>query len=402
MRVSTSMAFELGVTTINRQQAELLKTQQQLSTGRRVVSAADDPAAAARAVEVSSGAARNTRYMANQDAARTSLTQVESTLGQFSDALQDVRALLIQAGNGAYSDLERANIAADLTSRSDYLMSLANARDANGAYIFAGFQEGVPAFAKSAAGIAFQGDQGARQLQVSDGRSLQVGASGADIFERVRTGNGIFETAGQAINLGSAVIEGGQVIDANLLNGHAYQIVFHVNLGVTTYDVNDTTLGSTVTSGNAYTPDGLVTIAGMQTQINGMPADGDGFTITPSVMKSVFSTIASAVKALQKPAGAPAARAQQQMGISNAVAGIDRAMDSTSLARSNAGAGLRELDSLKSLADGRDLQYQTELSDLLDVDYTKAISDLTRLQTMSQATQKAFVNMVGKNLFDLL
>ena len=96
MRVSTSMAFELGVTTINRQQAELLKTQQQLSTGRRVVSAADDPAAAARAVEVSSGASRNTRYIANQDAARTSLLQVESTLGQVSDALQDVRALLRQ------------------------------------------------------------------------------------------------------------------------------------------------------------------------------------------------------------------------------------------------------------------------------------------------------------------
>ena len=89
-------------------------------------------------------------------------------------------------------------------------------------------------------------------------------------------------------------------------------------------------------------------------------------------------------------------------GMASAVAGVDRAMDSASLARSNAGAGLRELDALKSFSDGRDLQYKTELSDLLDVDYTKAISDLTRQQTMSQATQKAFVNMVGHNLFDLL
>jgi flagellar hook-associated protein 3 FlgL len=402
MRVSSTMAYETGVSTMQRQQAELLKTQQQLSTGLRVTTAADDPAAAARAVEVSSGASRNTQYMANQTVAINRLTLLESTLGQFGDAHSDLRALLLQAGNATNSDQDRANIAADLKAQGEYLLSLANARDADGAYVFAGYQEGAPAFKQTPTGVVFQGDEGQRELQVSEGRSLPVSVSGAGVFDRVPTGNGVFATTGLAANAGSGVIDAGQVVDASLIDGHAYQLTFHVAAGVTTYDLTDTTAGSVVSTANAYVPGGAINVAGMQVQMTGSPAEGDRFTLAPSTRQSVFNTIANVVALLQSPAGSPAAKAQLQMGLSQAVAGVDRSLDSTLLARAGAGAGLRELDSLKGMASDNDLAYQKELSGLRDVDYTEAISNLTRQQTMSDATQKAFVKIMGRSLFDLL
>ena len=47
MRVSTSMMYELGSGAITRQNAELVRTQQQLSSAKRLLSAADDTVAAA-------------------------------------------------------------------------------------------------------------------------------------------------------------------------------------------------------------------------------------------------------------------------------------------------------------------------------------------------------------------
>lgn len=402
MRVSTSMTFDLGATSLNRQQGEMLRVQQQLATGKRVLSAADDPGAAARAVEISSAAARNTQYASNQTAATASLSSMETTLSSFADELENVRQLLIQAGSGANSDQERANIAADLEARNTYLLSLANARDANGAFIFAGFQEGVQPFQQGASSVNFVGDSGFRQLPVSEGRTLPVSASGGVIFDQIAQGNGVFETSAPATNAGSGVIDGGVVTDATQLTGHAYQIKFNVTPLSSTYDIIDTTTGTPVSAGNSYVPGASVAIAGMRMQISGAPVNGDSFDVTPATKKSVFNVIADVVKLLRVPAQSAAAKAQLNMGTGQAVQGIDRSLDAVMLARSAVGAGLREVDTLKNFNDGRALEYKTELSNLLDVDYSQAVTELTRLQAVTGATQKAFISTVNRSLFDML
>lgn len=402
MRISTSLTFEFGTEAITRQQSEMLKTQQQLATGRRMVSASDDPVAAARSVELSSTIARNDRYIAGQTDARNSLALTEGTLGSVSDTLQDVRMLLVQAGNAAFSDSDRAYLAVELRNRSAQLLALANARDADGRYLFAGYRDSESPFTATASGVVYQGDEGRRELPVADGRSLVVSANGAEVFDRVAGGNGVFSTAAGAVNTGTGIITVGQVDNPALLDGHAYELVFRVTGGVTTFDVLDTTAGLTVSSGNAYTSGAAISVAGMQAQVEGAPADADRFTLSPSQKTSVFTMIAEAVDLLESAVSAPAARARLSTGLSRSLANMDRALDSVMLARTEAGSGLAELDRQQTAASGVDLVYRKELSELQDLDYTKAITELTRRQTQLEAAQKAFVHVTGRSLFDIL
>ena len=57
---------------------------------------------------------------------------------------------------------------------------------------------------------------------------------------------------------------------------------------------------------------------------------------------------------------------------------LSHAANRISETRSLVGSRMNELDSLGSLNEDLDLQYQQTLSTLQDVDYAKAVSDLTR------------------------
>ena len=402
MRMSTSMAFDTGASGIAKQQYELLKTQQQMASGRRVNSASDDPIAAARIVDVESAQGLNQRYLSNQVSARNDISVTESNLGQATSILQDIRTLLVQAGDGAYGDHDRADVAKEIEVRKNELMALANSKDANGRYVFSGFQESTPAFAQTGAGVVFQGDEGRRSVQVANGRTVNTSLSAAAVFDRVPTGNGVFTTGAPAANTGSAMISVGQVANATALDGHSYSLSFHVAAGVTTYDVLDNTASTTVSAGNAYVDGASITVAGMQADVSGVPADGDRFTLAPSTNRNIFDGINAAVLLLRAGAGTAAPRAQLGMGLAESLSHVDRTLDQVSQARTETGVALSDLDQLESAATGLDTGYQQQMSQLRDLDYTKAVSDLMRQQTSLQASQQAFAKVMGHSLFDYL
>jgi flagellar hook-associated protein 3 FlgL len=202
MRVSTSMVFDQGAANLNRQTAAYLKTQNQLATGRRIVNPSDDPVAAARALEVTQRRDMNAQYLDNQKAARDALRTTEISLASLGDLLQDVRDNAMKAGNASLDDTQRRMIATDLRQQFGRLMSIANAKDANGEFLFAGFGlaagETQPYEGSVEAGVTTNGDQGQRKLQVSASRQLAISNSGFEVFENVdRVGGGkqsVFDT----------------------------------------------------------------------------------------------------------------------------------------------------------------------------------------------------------------
>ncbi|HEY9146998.1 MAG TPA: flagellar hook-associated protein FlgL [Thiobacillus sp.] len=183
MRISTQTLFDSGAARIGDLQSSLYKTQQQLATGRRVLTPSDDPIAAARALEVTQSQSLNTQYGTNRGYAKDSLAMVDGTLSSVTELLQNVKTTAISAGNGNLGDGERASIATALQSSLDQLVGLANTRDALGNYLFSGFQTTTPAFAQTATGVQYQGDQGQRLIQVDSSRQMAVSSQGQAVFQ---------------------------------------------------------------------------------------------------------------------------------------------------------------------------------------------------------------------------
>ncbi|GBL44434.1 flagellar hook-associated protein FlgL [Sulfuriferula multivorans] len=183
MRISTSMIFQQGAAKISDLQTNLVKTQQQLSTGRRILTPADDPVAAARALDVTQSQSVNAQYATNRQTAVGSLTAVDSTLASVTSVLQDVKTQTVYAGNGTLSNSDRSNLATQLSSDLDQLLALANTTDGIGNYLFSGYQTGTQPFVKTATGAQYNGDQGQRQIQVDSSRQMAVSDSGQAIFQ---------------------------------------------------------------------------------------------------------------------------------------------------------------------------------------------------------------------------
>ncbi len=399
MRISTSTIYNANISLLNQQQAQLLHTQQQISTQRRILTPADDPIASARALDVSQADASNSQYATNRNAALHSTSMSEGVLQSVTSLLQDVRTIAVNAGNGALNNSDKLTLATDLSGRLEDLLALANSTDGVGNYLFSGFQGKTQPFANTNAGVQYQTDDGQRMIQVSSSRQLAASDSGADIFMRVKNGNGTFIAQAASANVGSGIASSGAVTNPALLTGNNYQVTFSVAAGVTTYGVTNITPGALVpvpvAAGTPYVSGQVISFDGLQLDVTGAPASGDVFTVAPSTNESVFTTISNLITALKTPSSPGGA-------IATAINGLDHGLDNVLTVRALLGTRLNELDALQSAGENIGLQYKQTLSQLQDVDYNKAISDLTQQKTSLEAAQKSFLAVSGLSLFNYM
>jgi len=229
MRVSTGMIYDSGLASMQNRMSSLLRVQQQLSTGRRLLAPSDDPVAAARALEVTQSIAANKAQAETRDNVKSAVGIADAQLQSATDLLTRVRELTVQAGDAALSTEDRRSIALELRQRFDELIAIANAKDGLGNSLFGGFQVGNKPFAGSVEdGVRYLGDDGLRALQVSSARQMGISLSGNDIFMRVPNGNGVFATATQnekSVNASHITYEG---LSAALVNPPATTGSFEV------------------------------------------------------------------------------------------------------------------------------------------------------------------------------
>lgn len=199
MRISTNTIYQSGINKINNLQVDQVKLQQQISTGRRISTPADDPVAAARSLEISHAQSVNAKFADTRQTAQLKLNTLESNLTSVTNALVSAHSSLIAAGNGAFSDQERGFIAADLNNTREALIGLANTKDASGNYLYAGFKTDSKPFIANAGGASYVGDSNEQLLQVDTQRQMAVNVTGDKVFQN--GGNDIFATLQNLVNL---------------------------------------------------------------------------------------------------------------------------------------------------------------------------------------------------------
>ena len=76
----------------------------------------------------------------------------------------------------------------------EQMLSLANSRDANGQYIFAGYKVETQPFVEDPDGVVQHfGDRGVHTLQISDNQRIATTLDGADVFLRIPQDEGVVD-----------------------------------------------------------------------------------------------------------------------------------------------------------------------------------------------------------------
>lgn len=186
MRVSTKLLHQQGVDTLLQNQYKVSRTQLQLSTGNRILSPSEDPSGARKVLDLREVIANYEQYDRNMDALVGRLTIEENALRSSTDLLQRARELAVQGLNDSLGDAERDNIALEVRQILDQMLAVANSKDSNGEFVFAGFQSQTQPFVDGGSGTyTYNGDQGQRNLQVSPTRQVALGDSGQDVFMNI-------------------------------------------------------------------------------------------------------------------------------------------------------------------------------------------------------------------------
>src|ERR1700733_15118332 len=121
-------------------QSQELQTQQQLSSGYAVTTAADDPAATQDLVDLGSSLAAAQSYQSNLGNVQAEASAADTAIGSAITLIQSAQSLGEQGANSTASASQQQNLATQIQSIQQQLVSLANTQ-VGGRYIFGGDQD---------------------------------------------------------------------------------------------------------------------------------------------------------------------------------------------------------------------------------------------------------------------
>jgi flagellar hook-associated protein 3 FlgL len=397
VRITTANAYETSVDNLQRRQQDLQLAQDRMTSGKRVARASDDPTAAARVERALATSARAQADQRGVEASRNAMQQAEGALGTAVEVMQQVRELLVAAGNGTYTDAERANYAARIRGLRDQLLAIANRGDGAGGYLFGGQGSAQPPFVDGVGGVSFRGAGG--QAEVRSGDLLPMTHDGAAAWLSARSGNGVFVTSAAAGNGGGAWVDAGSVTDPAALTGADYRVSFSVSGGVTRYSVLMN--GAPTMQVNVPYLDGqAIQFDGMSLTVKGTPADGDSFDATPSAPElSVFDVLERVAGELQT---GNRSTAQVAQTVASGLRDVDAVFGNLNLQRALAGESLKHIDTVEDRLSEIELDAKTQRSLAEDLDMVQALSDFKAKQTGYEAALSTYSLVQRLSLFQYL
>jgi flagellar hook-associated protein 3 FlgL len=397
MRISTAGMHHAALNALLGQQSVLSRTQQQIASGKRVQTPADDPVAAVHIMELQRALAESDQFTLNADMAKNRLTLEEQALADANTLITRVRELTVQGNNGSVDPTSRRMLATEVRSRLKELVDIANRRDANSEFLFSGYATLTQPFAQTGASIGYFGDQGNRALQIGPDQRIVDGHSGSDVFMAVTEGNGTFVTTATAGNAGNGVIAGGTLVDPAQWVPGDYTLRFTSATG--DYEILE---GATVVATGAYTQNSTISFNGANINMAGVPAQNDSFSIARSRSEDMFTTLSNLATTLESSTLTSAERARFNSDMATVLQQLDQTGDHLLNVRAEVGARLSAIDGAQEALADRKVELETTTSQLRDLDYAEAVSRMNQQLVGLQAAQASYSKIAQLSLFDYL
>ncbi len=411
LRVGTANAYDNALSNVMNRQSQLASLQENLTAGKRVVRASDDPTAAAQAERAITRLERIKTDQRALDSQRNAIAQAESTLGDVNETLQTFRELVASAGNAGHSAQERKAIASQLAGIRDQVFSLANRKDTNGLPLFSALGSALAPFVGPSAlpqDYTFAGLPG----QVASTEvSIPYALDGEQAFMTVPTRDGVYNASLTTVVAPPHALKttGVTLTNPSLVSGSAYSIAITgvdttsvPGTTTVTYDITETPNVSGPFSGTGSYPSNttanlaVTVIPGLSVNILGAPVVGDTIAVDPR--PSIFSVLDDAIRDIGNASDGNAATQAVGQGLHNIDIGISR----ISSVRGQAGDLLNRADKISTNQDKRSIQVEGDRSRAEDLDMVKGVSDFQNQQTGYQAALQSYAQVQKLSLFNYI
>jgi flagellar hook-associated protein 3 FlgL len=393
-------------------QSAASKTQQQISSGKRVLTPGDDPIAAARILQLSQELKLNALYNSNAGELQNRLEREDVALGGINDLLQRAQELVLQAGDGALAQEQRRFISIEMKGIADSMAQAMNSRDGNGNFIFAGLNGSAQPYVKSSDGnYVFSGDEGRRSIQLGPNSFAQASTPGKSLFEDIKSSTISLSAKASPANRANppAQIAGARILDQEQFSGFypenvviEFRPIEEVVPPRLTYSIKQVSDGRVILNNQDFQTGQLIEFKGAAVRISGKPAPGDTFIVNSTDKKGLLATLEDFSRQLDNLTDSPRDRQVLTENIANTLTNLNTSQSKLLEGQSFVGARLNLVESVQSTNADVRLATQASLSKLEDLDFASAITQLTQETFILEAAQASFARISGLTLFNYL
>ncbi len=419
MRISSNQVFNIANNSISQANEAIIKTQEQLSTGKRVLNPSDDPVASTKILSIGKELADVEQFRRNIDAAKNNLVLEESVLSGVTNIILRMQELAVQAGNSAtLSESEYTALSNEVDSRLEELTNLLNSQNANGDYIFGGYKSSTEPFSGDLnSGFRYAGDEGQIFIKVANNTSVPASDSGKQIFVDIDSARNTINTSASPSNRADppAGISIGQVVDQDTYDEFYPEdiiITFNEDTNVVpaakNFTARERSTGRIIVADQVYNQGTEITMEGLSFRITGNPASGAGpqrgdqFFIESTQKQDILTTVARFSEVMRAFDGSEDSRDTLEDVVAATIDNLSNAQTSVLETVSSLGARFNTLDSTEQLHLDTELVSKELLSALQDVDYSEAATTLSAQSLVLEAAQTSFVRVSRLTLFSQL
>lgn len=407
MRISTNQIYTQNLRAISDNQRALSETQDQLATGKKLIKPSDDPVGAAKLIRITEELDKITQYNRNTNLLKSSLEQQETVLSSIKDSANRARVLTVQSGNGIITSDDKNAIASEMKQIRNEIFDLMNAQNSGGEYIFAGYQSQTQAFSYNYANpgnkFSFNGDTGTNVIRVSDSVTLKTTSSGQDIFQNVFARRTFTMDSSSMNNV--AQLEVKDLTDFERFHKSMYDPANPANNQLQFTMINDSEL-QIAQLGTGEVLDVLPFAAGEAFQFKGLEIEMDANVGQSTVIsldapqkKNIAETLNDFIVALESDTISDAEFSKQ---LSDALVGIDNAMDKISIESSSIGGRLNIADSIYASNLDMEVANKTAQASIQDLDYAEATTRFAKQETALEAALATFPKVSALSLFQYI
>ena len=180
-RVTQQMKSFALLGSLQSDQSNLLTLENQLSSGKRLSLASDDPAAAVGIIRLNTQIATTTQYNNNLNFANGALSTADSTLTTLSKLVNSAQSIASSNAGSLTPASDRASQAQVVDSLISQALDLSNTKYQNES-IFAGQNTTGSAFTSAGGGYKYNGTSQGQGILSPSGSSLEYTLDGSTVF----------------------------------------------------------------------------------------------------------------------------------------------------------------------------------------------------------------------------